>query len=175
MKQTSIGIRLYASESEPTVQNESGYAALSWTEIGEITDLPDYGPTTQVIESNALKFGVTQKFPGSTNYGSLAIGMDLDPDDTGQQFLEGSLSLGGIRKSRSFRIKLKDTFNEYFQGMITSNVRGASGNSMVSSTVNTEINTKITRAVNAAGTPNNALTSGADYLTFNGAFLTYSL
>lgn len=176
MKQSSTGIKLFVSESQPTVINESGFAALNWTEIGEVIDLPDYGPTVQVVESNALKNGITQKYTGFTNFGSLPIGMDLDVSDVGQVLLDNSLPEKGVRKNRSFRIKLKNTFNEYFQGMITSNTRAiGSANSMIGSTVTAEINTKITRAVNADGIPANALTYNTDNLTFNGAFFTYSL
>lgn len=39
MKQSSTGVRLYASESQPTIENESGYAALAWTEIGEVLQI----------------------------------------------------------------------------------------------------------------------------------------
>lgn len=176
MKQSSVGIRLYASESEPTVNNETGYAALNWSEVGEVVDLPEYGPNIQIVESNTLRSGITKKLPGFINYGSLAIGMDRDISNEGQLLLNSSIPTAGTNPKRSFRIKINDTFNEYFRGIVTSSVAAiGSANSMVGFTANTEINTSIIQAISPVGIPNNALTSGADYLTFNGAFLTYSL
>ena len=145
-KLTSIGTKLYMADGLPATADQAGYEALTWVEIGEVTDIPQYGPTTQVIESNPLKDGIVQKFPGSTNYGSADIGMDLDPADAGQIAIEAALPIAGVKNVKSFHVDYTG-FSEYFSGSIFSNMRGAGGNSMVSSTSNIELDTAILRVV----------------------------
>jgi hypothetical protein len=145
-KQTSTGIKLRVATGIPATQDQPGYEAMTWVEIGEIVDLPEYGPSVQVVESNPLKTGVTEKFPGFTNYGSLAIGMELDAADVGQIALEAALPVAGVKSPQSFHIEYSATLSEYFFGSIFGNTRTpGSNNSMVGSTVATEIDSVVTR------------------------------
>lgn len=147
-KQTSTGIALSVVADLPATEDDTGYAALTWVEVGEVVDLPEYGPTVQVVESNPLKTGITEKYPGFTNFGSIAIGLELDTEDAGQQILEAAINPGGAFVPHSFKIEFADGTIEYFHGGVFSYTRApGSANSMVGSTAQAEINSIIVRVL----------------------------
>ena len=65
---TSTGTILSVVADEPATIDAAGFGALTFVEVGEVTDIPEYGPNVQVVEHNPLKTGVTQKFKGFINY-----------------------------------------------------------------------------------------------------------
>ena len=146
-KQTSTGTLLGVSAASPATYNQAGYEALTFTDVGELIDLPEYGPSVQVVESNPLATGITEKFNGFINYGSLSLGLDLDLDDAGQTILEAGVPVPPAQFTpHSFKITFPDGTVEYFEGGIFSYTRSAgTSNSMLGSTVLVEINSVITR------------------------------
>lgn len=145
-KTTSTGIKFYIAETLPTTEDKAGYEALTWIEVGEVVDLPPYGPTVTVVESNPLATGVTEKYPGFTNYGSLAVGLDQDLEDAGQESLQTSVQIAGVSKPRSFKTGFTNDKVDYYQGGVFShNTAVGSANSMVGSTANIEINSVVLR------------------------------
>ncbi len=142
-----IGTRLYASASLPATANEAGYEALTWTEVGEITEVPEYGGSAEVVNHTPLATGITQKYHGAVNYGSLSIPLAYNSNDAGQIILETA------RKNRN-RIAFKVGFPkidpgstagaiDYFQGKVFGFTKSASGGAVVSGSVNVEIETEI--------------------------------
>jgi hypothetical protein len=146
-KMTSTGTALSVSAAVPATFDSTGYAALTWTACGELIDLPEFGPTIQVVESNPLATGITEKFPGFVNQGSMSAGFEIDFDDAGQIILEEGLAIPPDPfVIHSFRVAYPDGTIEYFSGGIFSYTRNpGSANSMIGSTVQIEINTKIVR------------------------------
>lgn len=145
-KQTSTGITLGVVAGLPATFDAAGYGALTLINVGEVVDMPEYGPTVQVVESNPLATGVTEKFPGFINYGSIAIGLELDVADAGQNLLEAAIPVAGVANPHSFGITYSDGTIEYFHGGVFSYTRApGSANSMVGSTATVEINSKIVR------------------------------
>ena len=145
-KMTSTGTKLAVVAGLPATLDAVGYAALTYVDVGEVVDLPEYGPNIQVVESNPLATGITEKYAGFVNYGSLAIGLELDVADAGQIILEAALPDAGTEKPHSLRITYNDGTIEYFHGGVFSYTRApGSANSMVGSTANVEINSKIVR------------------------------
>lgn len=149
-KQTSTGVVLSVVADTPATNDQVGYEALTFTEVGQLIDLPEYGPTTQVVESNPLKTGITEKYAGFTNQGSVSLGLEWDPQDAGQTILSDAINPGGAFVPHSFKIAYNDGTVEYFQGGIFSYTRApGSANSMVGSTAQVEINSAITRVLPA--------------------------
>lgn len=146
-KMTSTGTILAVSAASPATVDASGFGALSFTTVGEAIDIPEYGPTVQVVESNPLATGVTEKFNGFINYGSLSIGLDLDLEDAGQAILEAGVPVPPAQFTpHSFKITFPDGTIEYFVAGIFSYTRNPStANSMIGSTALLEINSKIIR------------------------------
>lgn len=145
-KTTSTGIKFYIAETLPTAEDKAGYEALTWIEVGEVVDLPAYGPTVTVVESNPLATGITEKYPGFTNMGSLAVGLEQDLEDAGQESLQSSVQIAGISKPRSFKTEFTNDKVDYYKGGVFSYTTAVgSANSMVGSTANIEINSVVLR------------------------------
>lgn len=143
-KQTSTGVVLSVVASLPATEDAAGYEALTFVEVGEMIDLPEYGPTVTVVESNPLKTGITEKYAGFTNFGSVSLGLEWDLEDAGQQILKDAINPGGAFVPHSFEVSYADGTTEYFHGGIFSYTRAAgSANSMVGSTVQVEINSPV--------------------------------
>lgn len=146
---TSTGVKHYVSTEAPATEDQVSYEALTWVEVGELTTLPAYGPTTQVVEHDPLGGEYIQKFKGSTNNGSVALSMADDPDDDGQgilsEYTDGTSRLLWL-SHRTFYPMETGTLNDYYRGGVFSKtVEPGSKNNMVGSTANVEISTKVLR------------------------------
>jgi hypothetical protein len=147
-KQTSTGITLGVIAETPATFDDAGFSALTYQDVGEVIDIPEFGPNIQVVESNPLATGITEKRPGFANYGSVSIGLEYDPEDAGQQILEAAVDPGGEFIEHSFKLSYSDGTVEYFVGGVFSYTRApGSANSMVGSTAQVEINSKIVRVL----------------------------
>ena len=145
-KITSTGTKLSVVSGDPATFDESGYAALTYVEVGEVIDLPEYGPNVQVVESNPLATGVTEKFKGFINYGSQSMGLEFDSVDAGQIVLAAGVEGASKNAQHAVKIEFQDGSVDYYSARIFSYTKApGSANSMVGSTVQVEINTPITR------------------------------
>lgn len=148
-KQTNTGTLLAVVSGLPATEDQAGYEALSFVNVGEVIDIPEYGPTVQVVTSEPLATGITQKFSGFVDFGSLSYGLELDVEDAGQNILEDGVPVPPNQFTpHSFRVTFPDGTVEYYHGGIFSYTRApGSANSMIGSTVQVEINSKIVRVL----------------------------
>lgn len=138
---TSTGTLLAVSVAAPATYDQAGFAALTYTNVGEVTDLPEYGPNVQVVEHNPLATGITEKYKGFINYGSQSMGLAWDVSDAGQTILSAGVTGATKNDPHSFRITYQDGSVDYYQGGIFSYTKNpGSANSIVGSTVQVEIN-----------------------------------
>jgi hypothetical protein len=146
-KLTSTGTKLSVAAEDPATFNEAGYEAMTtFIEVGEVIDLPEYGPNVQVVESNPLATGVTEKFKGFINYGSQSMGLEFDAEDAGQIILAAGVEGAEKNTQHAVKIEYQDGSVDYYSARIFSYTKApGSANSMVGSTVQVEINTPITR------------------------------
>ena len=72
---TSAGTKLFVSASAPATYNLSGFAALTWTEIGEVSDMGEFGRQYNLVTFNTLGDRRTVKRKGSYNDGTIACQM----------------------------------------------------------------------------------------------------
>lgn len=147
-KMTSTGVLLAVFAGPPATVDSAGFGAVSmtYTPVGEVVEIPEYGPNAQVVESNPLATGITEKFKGFINYGSVALGLEIDFDDAGQQIFEDAVEGATKNTQHSFRITYPDGTIEYFAGKVFSYTRNpGSANSMIGSTAQVEIETPIIR------------------------------
>lgn len=122
---TSAGTKLYTTSSAPATYSSAGFAALTWTEVGEIVNLGDFGRTYNVVNHIQLGSRKTVKLKGSYNEGNLNLQLARAPGDVGQAKLVTAL---GVDTSYSFKVVLQDGTIMYFSGQVvnyTTNV-GAS-------------------------------------------------
>jgi len=146
-KLTSTGTKLSVVAEDPATFDEAGYEAMTtFVEVGEVIDLPEYGPNVQVVESNPLATGTTEKFKGFINYGSQSMGLEFDSADAGQIILAAGVEGAAKNKQHAIKIEYQDGSVDYYSARIFSYTKApGSANSMVGSTVQVEINTPITR------------------------------
>ncbi len=141
---TSTGTLLAVVAAQPATVDAAGFGALTFVNVGAVTDLPEYGASAEVVTHQPLATGITEKYKGFINNGSMSVSLARDADDAGQAVL--SLGVTGINKNteHSFRVTYQDGSIDYFTGKIFSYTKApGSANSMVSSTVQIEINSVI--------------------------------
>lgn len=142
--QTSTGVLVGLVAAEPATFDQAGFAALTFVNIGELTNVPEFGPDVQVVTHEPLADGITKKFKGFINYGSVALEAGLDDDDAGQALIEAGVTGGDKNTEHSFKLTYPDGAVRYWTGKLFSYTENpGSANSMVSTTVNVEINSPI--------------------------------
>jgi hypothetical protein len=87
---TTAGSTLKVSASAPATYNTAGYAALTWTSVGEVTDLGEFGREYTLVTHNPINNRITQKFKGSYNEGKMSLKLGLDTDDAGQVLMKAA-------------------------------------------------------------------------------------
>ena len=121
--QESIGTILRAAATLPATYDAAGYGALTPTAVGEITEIPTFGGQAETITHTPLATGITEKFQGAINYGSLTVPLAFDRDDAGQVILKAAFA----SKARiAFEVEYPDGSFDYFSGKVMSEIRRGS-------------------------------------------------
>lgn len=115
--QTVAGTAIGISAALPATYNEAGYAALTFTKIGEITDGGSHGRTYAVVNHNPIDTRGTQKFKGSFNEGQKTIQLAVDPEDAGQLLVKTALDDDA---DYAFCVTYQDGSKDYFLAKVTS-------------------------------------------------------
>lgn len=146
--QTAAGSKLYISDSAATASTQSAFESLTYLEVGEITDLGEFGAEFSNITHTSLGDRIVRKFKGTEDPGSLQLQLGYDPDDTGQAECKTALASDN---EWAFKVTLNDagtgspssptTF--YFRGRVMSFKRQVGGpESVVGAQCNIGINTR---------------------------------
>lgn len=114
---TSAGTTLKVSASAPATFDAAGYAALSYTTVGEITDLGEFGREYALVTHNPVGSRGTKKFKGSYNEGTMNLQLGLDTDDAGQIVMK---TASGSDSLYSFTVTTQNGDKYYFQAMVMS-------------------------------------------------------
>lgn len=86
---TSAGTTFALSASAPATLNSAGYGALTYTTIGEITDLGEFPSRVyDIVTHRPLATRGEQKIKGNYALGSQTIVFAMDPSDTGQALID---------------------------------------------------------------------------------------
>ena len=138
---TSAGTKLFISSAAPATYNQTGFAALVWTEIGEVSEMGEFGRQYNLVTFNTLGDRRTVKRKGSYNDGTIACQMARVPDDAGQKILTTAVNSDN---SYSIKIKLQDGTVFYTTAQVmsyTTNIGNV--DQITSATVNLEIDNDI--------------------------------
>jgi hypothetical protein len=87
---SSAGSTLQVSATTPATFNSAGYAALTYTTVGEITNFGEFGRVYALIKHNPVATRATVKKKGSYDEGQLALQLGLDTDDAGQIIMKAA-------------------------------------------------------------------------------------
>lgn len=139
---TTAGTTIAASASAPATYDAAGYGALSFTAIGEVTNLGDFGREYTLVTHNPIGNRATQKFKGSFNEGQIALQVGLDTDDAGQDLM---YTASGSDSNYSFKVTAQGGDIYYFVGKVMSFKRSfGSVDQITSATIVIEITTSTT-------------------------------
>lgn len=114
---TSAGSVLAISAALPATVTPTGYAALTYTTIGEVTDAGAIGRSYQTVNHNPLATRGTVKLKGSFDDGTMTVQAAYAPGDAGQALVETALDDDDFY---SFRLTLQDGTIKYFQAQVMS-------------------------------------------------------
>ena len=133
---------LKISAGVPATFDNAGYAALTYTTVGEVTNLGEFGREFQLVTHNPVATRGTQKLKGSWNEGTIVLQLGLDTDDAGQILMKAA---AGSDSLYSFLVTTANGDKYYFQGLTMSFKVGLSDvNSVTAATANIEITTSST-------------------------------
>jgi hypothetical protein len=138
---STAGTTLAISAAAPATEDAAGYNALTWTLIGEITDLGEFGPTANLITHNPIADKITRKLKGAVNYGSMNLTMARDTTDAGQVLLRAAQA---ANNAYSFRVTFQNGAKSYFKGLVLStSTQAGSVDSITGLTSNVELTSAI--------------------------------
>lgn len=136
---TSAGTTIKVSASAPATFNAAGYGALTFTTVGEVTDLGEFGREFTLVTHNPVGSRGTQKFKGSFNEGTINLSLGLDTDDAGQILMK-TASLDDA--AYSFEVTTQNGDSYFFQAMVMSfKVNVGSVDSITTATCTLELTT----------------------------------
>lgn len=141
---TSLGITIGVTTSAPATEDEAGYEALTYTNIGEVVNIGEIGPSAAVVNHDAIDKGYTQKFKGQINYGSMPLQLGRDIDDAGQILLKAGADGAAKYTVHTWRVTHPTGLVQYFRGMVfgyTTNIGGS--NTVVGANATVELNSPV--------------------------------
>lgn len=141
---TSTGTLYAISAAVPATYDSAGFAALTWTDVAEVTDMGEYGATYEVVSHNPLATRRTVKRKGTVNDGALAMQLGRDPADAGQALIIAGVDGAARDTVHSHRVTLQDGTIQYVTGQLfsyTTNV--GSSNQIVGAAVTVELDNVI--------------------------------
>jgi hypothetical protein len=147
--QTIAGSQLSVSASLPATYDATGFQALSYTPVSDVTDLgAGLGKKYNLVVHNPVDTRRTQKFRGSYNNGTLSLKMassTLANTDAGQTIMKAGLESDA---DYSFRIILQDLSEVYFTAKTMSfPLDMGTVDSILGGSVELEVNSEVVFAV----------------------------
>jgi hypothetical protein len=137
--QTAAGTTIGISAATPATFDATGYTALNFTTIGEITDGGTHGRVYAEVPHNPIGSRGTQKLKGSFNEGNKTLQLALDYDDDGQSLAKVALD---DDDDYSFAVTYPDGSIDYFQAKVMSFTKTVSTvDSIVAATIELSITT----------------------------------
>ena len=138
---TSAGTSISLCAALPATYDVAGYGALAWVEVGEVSDLGEFGREYNVVKFNPLKTRGTVKRKGSFDEGNVQMQLARVVSDAGQQVAAAALNSDA---SHAAKVVLQDGSIFYFTAQVvsfTTNI--GSVDQITSGTVKLEIDTQI--------------------------------
>jgi len=114
---TSAGTTLKVSAASPATFDAAGYAALTLTAVGEVTDLGEFGREYSLVAHNPVGSRATVKKKGSYNSGTMTLSLGLDTDDAGQVLLKAAALSDA---NYSFCVTTQNGDKYFFQAQVMS-------------------------------------------------------
>lgn len=112
---TTATSTLKVTASAPGTFDVAGYGALSFTNVGEITNLGEFGTEFALVTHSPIGSRTVQKYKGSKNVGTMSMTLGLDTDDAGQILLKAAAASDN---DYSFEVTTQNGDKYYFQAKV---------------------------------------------------------
>lgn len=109
----TIGVTLSLSASQPVSYDGAGYAALSYTKVGNIGNIGELTDEWQSDEFKDLESGATKTAKTFRNTPNIQLTIGYNKDNTGQQLLETAFA--DADNDYSVKVAYPDGEVDYFQ------------------------------------------------------------
>lgn len=147
---TAAGSKLFIGPvAASTVDTANEFAALSFTEVGEIESLGEFGDQAGIVTFTALGDRRVRKFKGSFDAGTITLSLGRDAADSGQSAL---IAAQASDFDYAFKVELNDEGSNspqrntvfYFRGKVVSySTNIGNANSVVGASAQIAINSPI--------------------------------
>jgi len=136
---TVAGTVISVSAAAPATFDGVGYAALTWTVVGNVEDGGEHGREYAEVTFNPINTRGTRKFKGSFNEGSKALSLAYDSDDVGMIVLKAALASDN---DYSFKVSYPGGDIDYFQAKVLTLTKATGGvDTMLMASVSLSITT----------------------------------
>lgn len=143
--QSAAGASIGITATAPATFDEGGYGALTFVNIGEVTDLGEFGREYNLITHNPIDTRATKKLKGSYNEGQISMTVGLDTADAGQNLAKTASQADA---DYYFKIKMQNGAAYYFPAKVMSFKRSIGS---VDNVVSAAISLEITSATGGVG------------------------
>jgi hypothetical protein len=115
---TAAGAKLYTALTLPATYDQTGFEAVSWTRIAQITDYGSIGGNWQEVNTTLVDEDEEVTTKGVMQYGTMPIS-HIDNDDTGKDMIETQFT----NKTCDYPYKIECTNGRvlYFKGKVMGN------------------------------------------------------
>jgi hypothetical protein len=146
---TASGTRIFIGGVRAAATNtQAEYEALSWTEIGEVENLGEFGDESPLTNFASLGDARIRKLKAARDAGTLALVVGRDPADAGQNALKAAEQ---TKFEYAFKVEAADAADEnddnsvFYFGALVSSARNNFGtnDNVVRNSFNLAINTEI--------------------------------
>jgi len=145
MANSSTGTTLAVSAGTPTQHDASGFAALTWTTVGDVGDFGEPGSTTEVLEFVPVETGIKEKFLGVQDNGGYDLVIARDSAAAGQVLITSAYN---ARTMLSVQVTLPDGDIQYTRCFIASRpVNIGSASNVLTISVNAVISGAIVEVI----------------------------
>lgn len=127
---TSAGSKVFIALALPTAFTSTAFAALSWVEIGEVDNIPEFGKKYGLNTRTPLAGRIVRKTKTSINYGSVALQMARAAGDDGQAACQTAVDDDA---AQSIKFELQDGTKMYVEALVmsyTTNIGGSESTTM---------------------------------------------
>lgn len=114
---TSAGTQIFIGGALPASYDKVGFEAVTWQEIGEVTDLGEFGREYNLVTHNALNNRRTIKRKGAYNDGAVTLQYAYQRQLQGQIDLQAALDSD---ESAPIKVVLSDDTHLYFTAQVMS-------------------------------------------------------
>ncbi len=120
--ETTAGTILSLSIAEPATYDDTGFDALTYTVVGQVSDLGEKGVSFSEVTFSDIALRYIEKLKGVANFGSQTIALGRNLTDAGQAILNNAMDIDGatVDTKHSIKIEYKDGVIEYYTALIMS-------------------------------------------------------